>query len=388
MESRAPYALIGLFMTAALVAVFGFVFWLHNSAGLQARATYRVQFENTVAGLVDGAPVLFNGIRVGEVTGLQLSNDVPGRVIATIAVLASAPIRLDTKVGLDFQGLTGVPVIALQGGGADAAKFPAGQVALLVADPQVGVSVGQAAREALLRLDTILKENAEPLKVAVAGISSFSAALARNSERIDSIFAGLLKMTGGGDQTPPESYDLTAAPPIAQVSQNAPKDSQNASKTESDKARDPLVVAEPTVLIAMDTQKILVRTDNHTSPGFGKAQWRDNAPKFLQAKIIQSFENAGFLGRVSKPVDGAPPSQQLSTDLRSFEIVSERSEADVEFTAKLMSSKGRVIAARLFHATAPASATDVKLAVKGFDDAFGKTERELVSWAADALRRP
>jgi phospholipid/cholesterol/gamma-HCH transport system substrate-binding protein len=384
MESRAPYALIGLFMTAALVAVFGFVFWLHNSAGLQARATYRIQFENTVAGLVDGAPVLFDGIRVGEVTGLQLSNDVPGRVITTIAVLASAPIRLDTKVGLDFQGLTGVPVIALQGGGAEAAKFPPGQVPMLVAGSQVGISVGQAAREALLRLDTILKENAEPLKAAVAGISSFSAALARNSERVDPIFAGLQKMTGGGDQTPPESYDLTAAPQVAQDSQNA----KTETKTESDKSGERFVVAEPTVLIAMDTQKILVRTDNHTSPGFGKAQWRDNAPKFLQEKIIQSFENAGYLGRVSKAVDGAPPGLQLSIDLRSFEIVSERSEANVEFTAKLVSSKGRVVEARLFHATAPASATDVKLAVKGFDDAFGKTERELVTWAADALRRP
>ena len=380
MESRAPYALIGLFMTAAFVAVFGFVFWLHNSAGLQARATYRIQFENTVAGLVDGAPVLFDGIRVGEVTGLQFSTDVPGRVITTIAVLASAPIRRDTKVSLDFQGLTGVPVIALQGGASDAAKFSPGQAPMLVADPQAGISMGQAAREALLRLDTILKENAEPLKAAVADISSFSAALARNSERVDPILAGLQKMTGGGDQTPAETYDLTAAPQIAQDS--------NASKTESHKSGEPFVVAEPTVLIAMDTQKILVRTDNHTSPGFGKAQWPDNAPKFLQEKIIQSFENAGYLGLVSKAVDGAPPSRQLSIDLRSFEIVSERSEADVEFTARIFSSKGRVIEARLFHATAPASATDVTLAVKGFDDAFGKTGRELVSWAAEALRRP
>ena len=48
MENRAPYALIGLFMMAAIVAVFGFVYWLNNSAGLQARSLYRIRFENTV----------------------------------------------------------------------------------------------------------------------------------------------------------------------------------------------------------------------------------------------------------------------------------------------------------------------------------------------------
>jgi ABC-type glutathione transport system ATPase component len=34
METRAPYALIGLFVLAAVGAVFGFVYWLHNTGGL------------------------------------------------------------------------------------------------------------------------------------------------------------------------------------------------------------------------------------------------------------------------------------------------------------------------------------------------------------------
>ncbi|MBB4200316.1 hypothetical protein CCR94_00495 [Rhodoblastus sphagnicola] len=372
MESRAPFALIGLFMTAAIAAMFAFVFWLHNSTGLQMRTAYRIQFENTVAGLVDGAPVLFNGLRIGEVTRLQLAPDDPGRVIATIAVVADAPIRLDTRVGLDFQGLTGVPVITLQGGAADAPRFPPEvQAPMLVADPQVGISTGQAAREALLRLDTILTENAGPLKTSIANITTFSTALARNSDRLDTIVAGLEKLTGGGAEQPVESYDL-AAP------QSAP---------EPKKSVEPFVVAEPTVPIAMDTQKILVRADTHTSPGFGKAQWAENTPKLLQAKIIQSFEDAGYLGFVAKPVEGDAPSRRVSIDVRGFEIVSERSEASIAFSARILSSKGRVVDARLFHATAPASATDVKLAVKGFDEAFGKVAGELVAWAGDVLRQ-
>ena len=34
METRAPYVLIGLFVLAAIAAVFGFVYWLHNTGGL------------------------------------------------------------------------------------------------------------------------------------------------------------------------------------------------------------------------------------------------------------------------------------------------------------------------------------------------------------------
>ena len=79
METRAPYALIGLFVLAVIGAVFGFVYWLHNSGGLGERAVYRVRFENTVSGLLTGAAVLFNGIRVGEVTDLGLNPDDPQR---------------------------------------------------------------------------------------------------------------------------------------------------------------------------------------------------------------------------------------------------------------------------------------------------------------------
>jgi hypothetical protein len=97
---------------------FGFVYWLHNGGGLTERTVYRVHFENTVSGLLKGASVLFNGIRVGEVTNLQLDANNPKLITATIAVDAGTPVRADTTVGLDFSGLTGVPVVTLQGGSA------------------------------------------------------------------------------------------------------------------------------------------------------------------------------------------------------------------------------------------------------------------------------
>ena len=47
METRAPFAVVGAFVLAAIVAVFGFVYWLQNTGGLGPRTTYHVQFEGS-----------------------------------------------------------------------------------------------------------------------------------------------------------------------------------------------------------------------------------------------------------------------------------------------------------------------------------------------------
>src|SRR5436190_11677790 len=208
METRAPFVVVGAFVLAAIVAVFGFVYWLHNTGGLGPRATYQVQFDGSVPGLLVGAAVLFNGIRVGEVTDLGLAPDSPRRVNATISLTSTTPVRADTKVGLEFQGLTGVPVIALEGG---TQLANAGTVPTLIAEAGAGQSMTQAARDALRRVDSVLSENSGPLKDTIANLKVFSEGLARNTGKLDGIVAGIEKMTGGGTPAQKVTYDLRAA---------------------------------------------------------------------------------------------------------------------------------------------------------------------------------
>src|SRR6218665_4074009 len=103
METRAPFVIVGAFVLAVIVGVCGFVYWLNNAGAVGRRATYQIAFEGSVPGLLTGAAVLFNGIRVGEVTSLRLDPKRPQAVAATIAVAIDTPVRKDTKVGLDFQ---------------------------------------------------------------------------------------------------------------------------------------------------------------------------------------------------------------------------------------------------------------------------------------------
>jgi phospholipid/cholesterol/gamma-HCH transport system substrate-binding protein len=189
MERHAHYALIGLFTFAVVAAAFGFIFWLHHSSGKKQAVQYRVIFDSSVSGLQVGGNVLFNGIRVGEVTNLRLDADKPSQVIAMLAVNKSTPIRSDTRVGLEFSGLTGVASVSLKGVSATTPLIEReeGEPPTLKADPSASQDMMQAAREVLNKMDGIIAANEKVLHEAFTDISKFSASLARNADNVDSI---------------------------------------------------------------------------------------------------------------------------------------------------------------------------------------------------------
>jgi phospholipid/cholesterol/gamma-HCH transport system substrate-binding protein len=369
MEIRAPYVLIGAFVLAVIGAAFGFVYWLHNAGSLTERSIYRIRFENTVSGLLTGAAVLFNGIRVGEVTTLELDADNPNLVIATVAVAAGTPVRADTKVGLDFQGLTGVPVVALQGGSKPPSTTRPGEPLTLTADPLAGQSITTAARDALQRLDVILTDNADPLRTTIANLNTFSAALARNSDKLDNIVKGLERLTGG-DTAARIVYDLAVPktfPPVAK------------------KPESPLIIAEPASLLMFETRKILVRPGGNEDPTFASAEWSDSTPKLVQQKIVQAFENSGLV--VARPSENVTAENQLFLDLRKFQLsVSTAPSAEVEFGAKIVSVNGRLLGARVFEASVAVKAANASATVDALSEAFRECAIELVQWTANLMR--
>jgi phospholipid/cholesterol/gamma-HCH transport system substrate-binding protein len=188
MEDRAKYVLVGLFTFAVIAGIFGFVYWLHNTAGSKESAAYRVIFDGSVTGLRVGAPVLFNGIRVGDVANLSLT-DNPGQVAVTLAVNPTTPIRTDTQVTLEYAGLTGIASVSLKGAKASAPPLKAegNEPPTLRADANAGQDMGAAVRETLNKADQVLAENRESLHKAIENMETFSDALARNSKKIDSL---------------------------------------------------------------------------------------------------------------------------------------------------------------------------------------------------------
>jgi phospholipid/cholesterol/gamma-HCH transport system substrate-binding protein len=187
METRANYVLIGAFTLAVIAAAFGFVLWFQSLHTAKARSPIRIVFEGAASGLRNGGSVNFNGIRVGEVISVKLDN--PRRVVALAMVENKAPIRKDTLVGLEFQGLTGVAAIALKGGEEAAPPVPLDEdgVPVLLADPNALQDVTEAIRATLQNVNRIVADNQESVKNSLHNLETFTAALARNSEKIDNV---------------------------------------------------------------------------------------------------------------------------------------------------------------------------------------------------------
>ena len=373
MEIRARYVLVGFFTLAVIAGGFAFVYWLQTAGGVGKRKSFDIHFSNTVSGLLRGSPVLFNGIRVGEVIGLRLVPDNPRAVDATIAVDEHTPVRSDTLVSLEFQGLTGVAVVTLTGGSENAPAPTAplqGGRPVLTASEAAGESMSESARRVLGRLDKILADNTADVRSIMSNVATFSEALGRNSSKVDGIVAGLERMTAGGKGAG-VFYSLNAVPAPAKP---APLGKQ-------------LAVADPTALMAYDSEKLLSQNPSGQVEPLGTAKWSDTVPKLMQAKIIQSFENAGALGEVNRPMDGTTPDYQLVTEIRRFQFVQAPEPAgEVEISAKIVTSDGHILAARVLSAKEPAqSKDDPAEAARALNAAFGNVAGSLIGWTRETI---
>src|SRR5205807_2611057 len=193
METRANYVLIGSFTLAVIAAAFGFVLWFQSLHTTKLRSPVRIIFEGPASGLRNGGSVNFNGIRIGEVVSVKLDN--PRRVVALAMVENNAPIRKDTLVGLEFQGLTGVAAISLKGGEVAAPAVPLDEdgVPTLTADPNALQDVTEAIRGTLQNINRVVSDNQEAVKNSLLNLETFTASLARNADKIDNV---MLKVDG------------------------------------------------------------------------------------------------------------------------------------------------------------------------------------------------
>src|SRR5216683_2659250 len=199
METRANYVLVGLFTLAVIASAFGFVLWFQSLHTAKARSPLRIVFEGPAAGLRNGGNVNFNGIRVGEVVSVKHHN--PRRVVALAMVENNAPLRKDTLVGLEFQGLTGVAAISLKGGeeAAPPVSLDEDGIPVLTADPNRLQDVTEAIRATLQNINRVVADNQEAVRNSLKNLEVFTSSLSRNAERIDGIMLRVDGVMGKAD---------------------------------------------------------------------------------------------------------------------------------------------------------------------------------------------
>jgi phospholipid/cholesterol/gamma-HCH transport system substrate-binding protein len=170
--------------TLALIAVaFVGLLGYRKIHALQQQSPLRIVFEGSASGLRKGGSVNFDGVQIGEIKSLKLDN--PRKIVALVTVDSSAPIRKDTVVGVEFQGLTGLAAIALTGGAAAAAPVPLDEdgIPILTAD----LSEIESIRDTLHNVDRILVGNQSMVKDALLNFQTYTASLASKGDEIESI---------------------------------------------------------------------------------------------------------------------------------------------------------------------------------------------------------
>jgi cholesterol transport system auxiliary component len=161
-----------------------------------------------------------------------------------------------------------------------------------------------------------------------------------------------------------DTYDLSAAMPPPQRPLRAQ-----------------LRVAEPLASTDLDSARILVRAGPQQLATLAGAKWPDRLPAVLQARLIQSFENAGLAPQVSRRPT-APSGYELQLDIRHFELVVARSRIEIDIAAKIVSASGGVAGAQVFTAEAPVASTAPANVSAAMNGALSSVMARIVAFTA------
>jgi phospholipid/cholesterol/gamma-HCH transport system substrate-binding protein len=187
MKARASNLMIGTLTLALIAGSFGAFLTYRKIAGIRQQVPFRVIFEGSASGLRKGGSVNFAGIRVGEVVSLKL--DHPRRVVALTMIDGATPVRKDTQVGLEFQGLTGIAAISFTGGSDGAPPPPKGEDGIpeLTADKDGTLGLQEKIRIALRNVDKAITDNETAIRDTLLNFETFTASLSGSGERITNV---------------------------------------------------------------------------------------------------------------------------------------------------------------------------------------------------------
>ncbi|WP_439472306.1 MlaD family protein [Brevundimonas sp.] len=185
MERDAHYAAVGIATVALLAALAVFTIWLARLQFNSEYDVYDIVFYGPVRGLSEGGEVHFNGIRVGEVTDLNLDPNKGDQVIARIRIDATTPVRVTSRAQLEPQGITGLNYIQITAGNPSSAilktQYPDNVTPVIQSQPSPiaellsgsGTVLAQTV-DALNRINRVLSDD---------NVRSFSASL-KNIEAV------------------------------------------------------------------------------------------------------------------------------------------------------------------------------------------------------------
>lgn len=197
-------------------------------------------------------------------------------------------------------------------------------------------------------------------------------ALALSALLVSAGCTGLAPLTKAADPN-----DLYALTPKSTFSPTLPRIGQQ------------IVVVEPTATAAVNTDQIAVQPTPLQVQYLPGARWVDRAPLFVQALLIESFENTGKVAAVGRSTVGLRADYLIVTDLREFQahVPDETDETkalrvNVRLNIKIIDEfEDQIIASNSFEEIEHSASDDAPDLAVAFDEALGDAMREAVEWS-------
>jgi phospholipid/cholesterol/gamma-HCH transport system substrate-binding protein len=180
---RATNLVIGTATLATIAAAFAGLLVFQKIRTAHSLSPLRVVIDGSASGLRKGGSVNFDGVQAGHIVSIKLES--PRKVVALVMLDNNAPIRKDTAVGIEFQGLTGIAAISLVGGAATAPPVPldADGIPVLTAD----LSEQESIVDSLHNVDRVIVNNKSMIRDSLLSFESYTASLKSRGDAIDGI---------------------------------------------------------------------------------------------------------------------------------------------------------------------------------------------------------
>lgn len=212
-----------IFVACLLISICAAAAWYFYSMGQYA--TYQIDTQESVSGLIADAPVEFHGVDVGKVKSIRLVNPRSVRIVlnvdkATPVTLAS--VATITSRGLATRGFTGYVYISIEDVGSDSRPLttrPGERYPIIPTAPSkvmtLDTTLNQVRENFLVITDLLVSifdtKTVASLKQSADSLRQVTKVLAENSAKLDSIVSNTERASQRVEPLLESSHDTVRA---------------------------------------------------------------------------------------------------------------------------------------------------------------------------------
>lgn len=189
MESKTNYSVVGFVVIILMLGLLTAGLWLSVGFDQRTYNTYIVYIRESVAGLGEESLVKYNGVKVGMISNIELSQTDPEQVKILLKIEAGTPITTSTYATLITQGITGNTYLGLAATSptfTPLEKTPGEAYPVIPYKPSFFNQLEKNIDDVSVGIKRILsKENARHLKESLANLQLITSVIANNNKELN-----------------------------------------------------------------------------------------------------------------------------------------------------------------------------------------------------------